>query len=91
MDYTTNAAGNQPPTMASLAEMDCVTLTADTVGKVLGCNPHSIRVMARTEEGRHELGFPVFRLGTDTRIPRVPFLRYMGWEGRINGSTEVIA
>ena len=75
-------------TMAEVAKMDCLTLTPDEAAKVLGCNAHSIRVMAQTPDGRQGLGFPVIRIGTDTRIPRGPFLRFMGWEGKINGAKE---
>jgi hypothetical protein len=46
--------------------------------------------MASTPDGRQGLGFPVIRLGTDTKIIRIPFLRFMGWEGKINGATEEV-
>lgn len=87
MNHTTKPADCQP-VLADLAKMDCLTLTPEEVSKILGCNPNSLRIMARTEEGRQGLGFPVVRIGTVTKVLRIPFLRCMGWEGHINGATE---
>lgn len=87
MDNTTKPATCQP-TLADLAKMECLTLTPDEAAKIIGCHPQSLRVMASTPEGRQGLGFPVIRVGADTRVVRIPFLRYLGWEGRINGATE---
>lgn len=46
------------------------------IAGVLGCNPNYIRAAAR--EKPESLGFPVTVLGTRTRIPRKPFLAYIG-------------
>lgn len=43
---------------------------------VLGCNPQCIRIMAR--EAPERLGFPVFCVGNRVKIPRLPFLAFMG-------------
>ena len=48
------------------------------VAGVLECDPQCIRIMARTD--RAALGFPVVVMGNRTKIPRVPFLRFMGIE-----------
>ena len=48
------------------------------VAEVLGCDPQCIRILARTDRDR--LGFPVCVIGTRTKIPRIPFLRFMGIE-----------
>lgn len=73
-------------TLAELAEMDCAWLTPRQAAPVLGCDPYWISLMSRDESKRRELGFPVIRIGTRTKIPRAPFLRYMGWEGPIRGA-----
>lgn len=52
-------------------------LPADVAG-VLGCDPQCIRIMARSD--RESLGFPVIVMGRRTKIPRVPFLRFLGVE-----------
>lgn len=73
-------------TLSQLAQLDCTFLTPAQAAPALGSAPYWISLMARDEEGRKALGFPVVRIGTRTKIPRVPFLRYMGWEGPIVGS-----
>lgn len=87
MNNTTKTATCQP-TLAHLAKMDNVSMTPDEAAKYIGCSPNLIRVMAATPEGRQGLGFPVIRVGSDTKVLRIPLLRYLGWEGRINGATE---
>lgn len=75
-------------TLQEIAKMDCDYLTPTQAAPVLKCNPYFISLMSKTEENRKALGFPVIRMGTRTKIPRIPFLRIMGWEGEIVG--EVI-
>lgn len=74
-------------TLAEVANMEKNNLTPDEAAGVLGCDPHKIRVLAANEKGRASLGFPVVRIGQTTKIPRIPFLRAMGWEGEIKGAT----
>lgn len=51
-------------------------LTPAQVAPILGCDPQCIRVTAR--EAPEKLGFPVTVMGTRVRIPRLPFLRFLG-------------
>ena len=51
-------------------------LTPADIADVLNSDPQDIRVQARTAPER--LGFPVIIIKSRTKIPRVPFLRYMG-------------
>jgi hypothetical protein len=53
-------------------------LTPAEIAGVLGSDPQTIRVAARTEPKR--LGFPVVVIGSRVKIPRTAFLRYMGVE-----------
>lgn len=73
-------------TLAEIAAMDCPMLTPAQAADVTGSSPYYISVMAQTTEGRAGLGFPVMRVGSYTKIPRIPFLRFMGWEGPIKGA-----
>lgn len=73
-------------TLAAMASMEESFLTPDQVAGVIDCEPHNIRVQAATPEGREALGFRVIRIGRLTKIPRIPFLRFMGWEGKVNGA-----
>lgn len=51
-------------------------LTPADIADVLNADPQDIRVQARTAP--EKLGFPVIIIKSRTKIPRVPFLRYMG-------------
>lgn len=75
-------------TLAQIAQMDKAYLTPAQAAPLLGCDPYWISLMARTEEGRRALGFPVVRIGTRTKVLRIPFLRYLGWEGKIHAADE---
>ena len=52
-------------------------LPADVAG-VLRMDPQAVRDIAAIEP--EKLGFPIMRVGTRTRIPRIPFLRFLGEE-----------
>lgn len=64
------------------------TITPAEAAKVMGCHPHTIRVMAR--ENPENLGFPVSVIGSRTIIPRLPFIRYIE-EGHSDRGKEGIA
>ena len=57
---------------------DAQTISPELAGKALGIHPQSIRVAA--EKQPDLLGFPVIRTGRTTRIPRLPFLKHLGYE-----------
>lgn len=46
------------------------------VADVMGWDAHAIRVQAHQDPSR--LGFPVIVYKTRTKIPKIPFLRFMG-------------
>lgn len=48
------------------------------VGKIFNADPNTIRRQAVTEP--RLIGFPVSVIGNRTRIPRIPFLRFLGRE-----------
>lgn len=91
MDCTTTTAKSQVLDLGDLAMMDKPLLTPEEACVILGCQPQALRKMAATAEGRQGLCFPVCRIGTRTTIPRIPFLRAMGWEGSIKGAKEAMA
>ena len=69
-------------TLKEIAAMTTATITPAIVAKATNGDPQYIRDAARDCPER--LGYPVMRLGSRTKIPRIPFLRYMGYEGEIN-------
>jgi len=61
--------------LEAIKAMDSVTITPAQAAPAIGCDPHWIRIMARTQpEG---LGFPVIVMRSRTKIPRLPFIRYV--------------
>lgn len=53
-------------------------ITPDVAARALGCDPASIRLQAK--ENPAMLGFPVCRAGSNTMIPRKPFLLWLTGE-----------
>lgn len=51
-------------------------LTPGDIAEVLNADPQDIRVQAQMAP--EKLGFPVIIIKSRTKIPRVPFLRFMG-------------
>lgn len=63
-------------TLKELAELESEILTPTQVAPILGVNPQTIRINAR--ERPELLGFPVIVMGSRVKIPKVPFLHFMG-------------
>lgn len=62
-------------TLDDLKAMEREVITPAIAARVLGCDPHWIRVAAHQD--RKLLGFPVVILGSRVKIPRQAFIRYM--------------
>lgn len=52
-------------------------LTPAEIAEVLQCDPQSIRVQAQADP--YKLGYPVIVLNRRIRIPRIPFLKFLGY------------
>ena len=63
-------------TLDEIKACDKSTLTQAEIADVLNCDAQDIRIQARMAP--EKLGFPVIVVKTRTKIPRVPFLRFMG-------------
>lgn len=71
-------------TLTELAGMaDKHYLIPREVAPLLNVSPYTINVAAQNPETRDKLGFPVIITGTRVRIPRIPFLHFMGYTGEI--------
>lgn len=53
-------------------------LVPTDIAGYLGCSPYSINVATR--DGRNPFPFPVIRMGTRVRIPKLPFVKAMRGE-----------
>lgn len=70
--------GKGKMTLEEIKRSDKAYLTPTDIAQVVGCDPHTIRIIAR--DNPEGLGFPVMRIKTRTKIPRIPFLRSLGYE-----------
>lgn len=64
--------------LEAIKAMEKTMITPAEAAKVIGCDPHWIRLMAR--QNPKGLGFEVTiggEKGTRTYIPRIPFIRYV--------------
>ena len=87
MNYSTNKGKAQVAALEKIAKMGSTFITPTQAAPALGCSAYCLSVMAREEKTRSAIGFPVIRVGNRTKIPRLPFLRVMGWEN--NEAVEV--
>lgn len=62
--------------LEEIKRMDNPFITPQQAARVIGCDPAYIRITARGPNPR-ALGFDTTVIGTRTRIPRVPFIRYV--------------
>lgn len=67
-------------TLADMVGMEGAYLVPEQVADVLGCSGYAINVAAKKPETRERLGFPVIMIGSRCKIPRIPFLHFMGVE-----------
>lgn len=67
-------------TINELKQSDKAFITPAVAASIIRCDPNYIRVAARQRPDL--LGFPVCVMGHRTRIPRVPFIRFVDGGGR---------
>ena len=65
-------------TLQELEQLETEVLTPAQVAPILGCQPYTINVA--TKDGKNPFPFPIIRLGTRVRIPKIPFLKFMKGE-----------
>lgn len=73
-------------TLQEIMDSDKVFLVPKDIAPVLGCDAYNISVAAR--DCPENLGFPVVRIGSRTKIPRIPFLRFIGYAKDNNNNDE---
>lgn len=62
-------------TLEDIEAIDKTMLVPTDICNYLGCAAYSINVATR--DGRNPFPFPVIRLGTRVRIPKIPFVKAM--------------
>ena len=63
-------------TISDLMITDKPMLTPEDISSVLGSDPQTIRIAAK--QNPKALGFPVCVIGNRVKIPRAPFLEFIG-------------
>ncbi len=70
-----------PKAYLTLEEIEALPkemLVPKDIAPFLGCNPYMINVC--TKNGENPFPFPVIRMGTRVRIPKIPFVKAMRGE-----------
>lgn len=62
--------------LEEIKRMDKPFITPQQAARVIGCDPMYIRLTAHGPNPK-SLGFKTTVMGTRTRIPRIPFIRYV--------------
>lgn len=65
-------------TIKELRDSSETFITPKQAADILECDPQQIRDMAAQRP--ELLGFPVVRLGSRTKIPRIPFIKFISGE-----------
>ena len=65
-------------TLADLEKLPKEVLTPADIAPILGCAPYSINVA--TKDGNNPFPFPIIRMGSRVRIPKMPFIKAMRGE-----------
>lgn len=65
-------------TIAEIRHSDKPMLLPADVAEVLQMDAQAVRDTAANAP--EKFGFPVIRIGRRTKIPRIPFLRFLGYE-----------
>ena len=64
-------------TLEDIQTSQKIYLSVSDVASLLHCDGQAMRVQAHTNP--QALGYPVIIIGRRIRIPRIPFLRYLGY------------
>lgn len=63
-------------TIEQIKSSDKACLVSEDVAGILHVNPQQLRNIAKSDKSK--LGFPVMITGTRVKIPRLPFLKWLG-------------
>lgn len=78
-------------TLEEIMKSDKAFLLCKDIAPVLGSNEFTLHTLAMDAAQRHLLGFPVTIIGNRVKIPRLPFLKFIGHgcEDRGNASLDI--
>lgn len=67
-----------PKTLEEIEALPKEMLVPTDIAAFLGCMPYTINVCTR--DGKNPFPFPVIRMGTRVKIPKIPFVKAMRGE-----------
>ena len=67
-------------TLHEIAKIERDFLTPKEVAQILKCNPYAINLAVKQGKAAKLFPFPIVLIGNRAKIPKIPFLRAMGWE-----------
>lgn len=67
-------------TLLEIKNSDKDMLTPNDIAEIIGCKPYTISVQVKEDKENciNSFPFPTIKIGSRTRIPRLPFLKAMG-------------
>ena len=65
------------PEITALMESESPTISPARAAKALRCTPYLLNILHK--DGK--LPFPAIKVGNRLKIMRIPFLKYLGYEG----------
>lgn len=63
-------------TLEQLLQSTQLFVDPSDIAPILHCDPQCLRRQAK--DNAEVLGFPILRIGSRIRIPRIPFLKFLG-------------
>lgn len=72
------AEKRRPKTLEEIEALPKDMLVPTDIASFLGCTPYTINVCTRN--GENPFPFPIIRMGTRVRIPKIPFIKAMRGE-----------
>ena len=69
---------NKPTTLEEIEALPKDMLIPSDIAGFLGCSPYTINV--HTANGQNPFPYPIIRLGSRVRIPKMPFIKAMKGE-----------
>lgn len=74
---TPKVTPNMTPEIAALVKSEKPVITPVEAARALHITPYLLNLQLK----QGKLPFPAFNIGARVKIPRIPFLRYLGYDG----------
>lgn len=76
-EVTPKVTPNMTPEIAALVKSEKPLITSVEAARALHLTPYLFNLQLK----QGKLPFPAFNVGARVKIPRIPFLKYLGYDG----------